>query len=76
MLRPDAIRVEGRVIECRPPVAMRVELANGHQLWAFGPGRRRDLPALGRLGDMVTVELSPFDLSKGRWLPKNDGSQT
>ena len=68
MAQKDAIRAEGRVVEARPNGVFRVELANGHRLMAHLPKRQR--PAAGRLqaGDLVSVELTPFDLSAGRIL--------
>ena len=65
MARKDAIQVEGRVVEALPKCLFWVELANGHRLLAHVPagaaGWREGLSA----GDVVTVEVSPFDLSKG-----------
>ena len=65
MSRSDTIQVEGRVVEALPNTMFRVELPNGHRILAYVSGRLRlhfirCLPA-----DKVTVEMSPFDLSKG-----------
>ena len=66
MSREDAIRLEGRVVEALPNGAFRVELPNGHRLWAFGPRRMRDALAALAAGDKVMMDLSPGDFSKGR----------
>jgi len=62
----EAIEVEGKVIETLPNATFRVELPNGHKVLAHISGRMRRhyiriLPA-----DKVLVELSPYDLSRGR----------
>jgi len=66
MSRTDAIEVEGIVVEALPNKTYRVELANGHRLLAFVPGRARmSFVRLG-LGDKVKLHMSPYDLSEGR----------
>jgi translation initiation factor IF-1 len=66
MARKDAIEVEGKVVELLPKTMFRVELSNGHRLLADLSGKMR--PHLIRIlpGDKVMVEVSPYDLSKGR----------
>ena len=66
MARPDAITVEGLVVEALANGTWRVELANGHRLVAFMGGKTR--AQLGRLapGSTVRLELTPYDLSQGR----------
>ena len=68
MPREDAIRVAGRVAEALSPRLFRVELANGHRVLAHCA--RRDADAAARLacGDAVDLEMSPFDMSRGRIL--------
>jgi translation initiation factor IF-1 len=66
MPKKEAIEVEGIVIETLPNANFRVELANGHEVLAHISGKMRKhyiriLPA-----DKVLVELSPYDLSRGR----------
>jgi len=64
----DAFRLEGRVTEVLSERTWRVELANGHRLLAFAAGRtNRDFAGL-RPGDIVKLQLTPFDLSTGRLL--------
>ncbi len=66
MARKDAIQVEGRVVEALPQLLFWVELANGHRLLAHVPAKSRLAAQSLAPGDTVTVEVSPFDLSKGR----------
>lgn len=62
----EAIRVDGVVKELLPNTMFRVELANGHQILAHISGKMR-LHFIRILpGDTVTVEMSPYDLTKGR----------
>jgi len=66
MPKKDAIEVEGKVIEALPNAMFRVELPNGHKVLAHISGRLR-LHFIRILpGDKVTVELSPYDLTRGR----------
>lgn len=64
-MRTDAIRVEGTVVEVLPNHLFRVELPNGHRFIAHASGRTRLNFVRLVLGDKVTVEMSPYDLSKG-----------
>jgi len=64
--RPDAIEVTGTVVEPLPNAMFRVELENGHVVLAHISGKmRRHFIRILR-GDKVTVELSPYDLTRGR----------
>jgi translation initiation factor IF-1 len=64
--KDDVIKVEGTVRELLPNTMFRVELANGHMVSAHISGRMR-LNFIRILpGDSVTLEMSPYDLSKGR----------
>ena len=66
MAKKDSIEVEGKVVECLPNTMFRVELANGHRLLAHISGKMR-LHFIRILpGDKVMVEMSPYDLTKGR----------
>jgi translation initiation factor IF-1 len=62
----DAIEVEGEVSEAQPNAMFRVELANGHQVLAHLSGRMRVNYIKVLPGDRVIVELSPYDLTRGR----------
>jgi len=62
----DAIKVDGTVKEVLPNTMFRVELPNGHEILAHISGKMR-LNFIRILpGDIVTVEMSPYDLEKGR----------
>jgi translation initiation factor IF-1 len=66
MARKDVIEVEGRVVELMPNLRFGVELPNGHRLLAHISGKMR-LHFIRILpGDKVMVEMSPYDLTKGR----------
>lgn len=66
MAKDDAIEVEGIVIEPLPNAMFRVELENGHKVLAHISGKMRMNFIRILPGDTVTVELSPYDLSRGR----------
>lgn len=68
MAGTDAFQVEGIVIAALPNRTYQVELANGHRLLGFVAGRARQTFAGWSPGDRVKLQLSPFDLSKGRML--------
>ncbi len=66
MSKEDVIEIEGVVIESLPNATFKVELENGHQIDAHISGKLRMNFIRILPGDKVTVELSPYDLSKGR----------
>lgn len=66
MAKDDHIELEGRVIETLPNTMFRVELENGHVVTAHISGRMRKNYIRILTGDKVRVEMSPYDLSKGR----------
>jgi translation initiation factor IF-1 len=66
MPRGEAIEVEGRVIEALPNAMFRVELDTGHKVLAHISGRLRQHFIKILPGDRVKVELSPYDLTRGR----------
>ena len=66
MPKEDAIEVEGIVKEALPNTMFRVELDNGHLVLAHVSGRMRKNFIRILPGDKVTVELSPYDLTRGR----------
>lgn len=66
MSKSDAIEVEGKVIEPLPNGMFRVELENGHKVLAHVSGKIRMNFIRILPGDRVTVELSPYDLTRGR----------
>jgi translation initiation factor IF-1 len=66
MSKEDVIEVEGKVIEPLPNAMFRVELDNGHQVLAHISGKMRMHFIKILPGDKVTLELSPYDLNRGR----------
>ena len=66
MTKEDSIQMEGKVVETLPNTMFRVELENGHIVTAHISGRMRKNYIRILTGDNVTVELTPYDLSKGR----------
>lgn len=64
--KEEAIIVEGKVLETLPNAMFRVELANGHKVLAHVSGKMRMNFIRILPGDTVTLELSPYDLSRGR----------
>ena len=66
MSKSDVIEITGKVIEKLPNAMFQVELENGHQVLAHISGTLRMNYIRILPGDRVTIELSPYDLSKGR----------
>ena len=66
MAKDDVIEMEGTVLETLPNTMFRVELENGHVVTAHISGRMRKHYIRILTGDKVTVQLTPYDLSKGR----------
>ena len=62
----DAIEVEGRVVESLPNTMFRVEMSNGHRILAHISGKMRKNYIRILPEDMVVVEISPYDLNRGR----------
>ncbi len=66
MAKEEAIQVTGEVIEALPNAMFQVRLENGHVMLAHISGKMRKFRIRVLPGDKVTVELSPYDLSRGR----------
>jgi translation initiation factor IF-1 len=66
MAKEDAIQMEGRVVETLPNTTFRVQLQNGHLVTAHISGKMRKNYIRILTGDSVTVEMTPYDLTKGR----------
>ncbi len=66
MSKEEGISVEGTVVEPLPNAMFRVELDNGHKILAHVSGKMRKYFIRILPGDRVTVELSPYDLTRGR----------
>ena len=66
MPKRDAIEVEAKVVEPLPHTMFRVELENGHKVLAYLSGKMKQNFIKILPGDEVTVQLSPYDLTRGR----------
>ncbi|MGH7497033.1 MAG: translation initiation factor IF-1 [bacterium] len=66
MAKEESIKVDGTIIETLPNASFRVELENGHKVLAHISGKMRMHFIKILPGDKVTVELSPYDLTRGR----------
>ncbi|UCG93229.1 MAG: translation initiation factor IF-1 [candidate division WOR-3 bacterium] len=66
MARKDLIQTEGTIVETLPNAMFRVELDNGHKILAHVSGKMRMSYIKILPGDRVLLELSPYDLSRGR----------
>ena len=64
--KEDKIDVEGTVVEALPGTQFRVRLDSGHEILAYLSGKMRKYYIRILLGDRVRVELSPYDLTRGR----------
>ena len=64
--KKEKIEVVGTVVEALPNTVFRVELENGHQVLAYLSGKMRRYYIRTLLGDKVLVQLSPYDLTRGR----------
>ena len=71
MVKKDAIKLEAKVIDALPNAVFKVELENGHQVLAHVSGKMRMHFIRILPGDTVTVEMSPYDLSRGRIVLRN-----
>jgi translation initiation factor IF-1 len=66
MAKEEGIEVEGLVTDVLPDRKFRVRLENGHVVLAYGAGRMSKFKIKVLQGDRVTLELSPYDLTRGR----------
>ena len=71
MVKRDAIRLEAKVLEALPNAMFKVELENGHLVMAHVSGKMRMHFIRILPGDSVTVEMSPYDLARGRIVLRN-----
>jgi translation initiation factor IF-1 len=65
-VKQEAIQLEGTVTDVLPSAMFRVDLENGHRLLATTAGKMRRFRIRILAGDRVTVEVSPYDLTRGR----------
>jgi translation initiation factor IF-1 len=66
MSKESVMKLEGKVIEVLPNAIFRVELENGHVLLSYLAGKMRQYDIKITMGDAVEVEVTPYDLSRGR----------
>jgi translation initiation factor IF-1 len=66
MAKQESIKMEGVVTETLPDQNFRVELENGHTILAYAAGRMSKFRIRVLVGDRVSLEMSPYDLSRGR----------
>lgn len=66
MSKEEVLEFKGKVLELLPNATFRVELENGHEIIAYTSGKMRKNRIRVIVGDEVTVEMTPYDLSKGR----------
>ena len=66
MPKDDAIEMDGTVVDALPNTQFKVKLDNGHELLAYTGGKMRKFRIRILLGDRVRVEMSPYDLTRGR----------
>ena len=71
MAKKDAIRLQAKVLEALPNAMFKVQLENGHQVLAHVSGKMRMNFIRILSGDTVIVELSPYDLNRGRIILRN-----
>jgi translation initiation factor IF-1 len=72
----EKLVVEGTIVEALPDTQFRVELDNGHTVLAYLSGKMRKFYIRVLLGDRVRVELSPYDLERGRIVYRYKSSQS
>ena len=66
MAKEELIEFKGTVVEKLPNAMFRVELENGHEIMAHTAGKMRNFRIRVMVGDKVDVEMTPYDLTKGR----------
>lgn len=66
MAKEETIIMIGEVVDCLPNAMFKVKLDNGHEILGFVSGRIRKFNINILLGDKVDIEMSPYDLTKGR----------
>jgi translation initiation factor IF-1 len=71
MVKKDAIRLEAKVLDALPNAVFKVELENGHHVMAHVSGKMRMHFIRILPGDTVTIEMSPYDLTRGRIVLRN-----
>jgi len=71
MSKEELLEFKGKVLELLPNATFRILLENGHEIIAYTSGKMRKNRIRVIAGDEVTVEMTPYDLSKGRVIHRN-----
>ena len=66
MAKEDIIKAEGEIIDVLPNATFKVQLENGHTVLSYVAGRMRQHEIRIIMGDIVELEITPYDLSRGR----------
>ena len=74
MAKEELIQFEGLVLEALPDTRFRVQLDSGHEIIAYTAGKMKKNRSKTLAGDRVTVEMSPYDLEKGRLIFRHKDS--
>lgn len=74
--KEEKLEMEGTIVEALPGTMFRVELDSGHEILAYLSGKMRKYYIRVLLGDRVTVEMSPYDLTRGRITYRYKSGQT
>ena len=73
MAKEETIQMQGEILETLPNATFRVKLENGHVVLCYAKGKMSKFKIRVLAGDRVTVELSPYDLSRGRITYRHKG---
>jgi translation initiation factor IF-1 len=76
MAKEDVLTFEGRVLEILPDARFRIELDNGHPVVAYTAGKMKKNRIKTLVGDRVTIEMTPYDLDKGRLVFRHKGDSS
>lgn len=76
MAKEEKIQVEGTIVEALPGTQFKVRLDNGHEVLAYLSGKMRKYYIRILLGDRVRVEMSPYDLNRGRIVYRQKAKST
>ena len=75
MAKEELIEFEGTIVELLPNATFRVKLSNDHEIIAHTAGKMRKFRIRTGVGDRVTVEMSPYDLARGRIIFRHKSAQ-
>lgn len=74
--KEELLEFKGKILELLPNAMFRVELENGHKIIAYTSGKMRKNRIKVLIGDDVTVEMTPYDLTKGRVIHRHTNTST